>query len=139
MILTWVSTAKLIAHKPSIISGSSAVSDTVPTNFPDTALNAWIVPSPKLPINKRWANGPKSDGARATPHGAFIHAPCCKRSNQLSIRIKDRHVAQAGAVIFIFFTRRAACERHHQVSTDVLDIERDEIARQVWILKFISR
>src|ERR1700693_2356449 len=58
-----LSPPKLSAHSPSIHSGLPVGSRSVPSNLPLTPLNACMCPSPKLPISRRWLNGPKSPDA----------------------------------------------------------------------------
>src|SRR6267143_1489669 len=64
---------KLRAQRPGMTIGVPFVLSNMPTCLPLTALKARILPLPKLPISKRWLNGPKSLGARAMPQGAFMN------------------------------------------------------------------
>jgi len=56
---------------------------SVPINAPVDALNALILPSPKLPISTALLNVPKSAGASATPQGAFSVPPVAIRRMNL--------------------------------------------------------
>ena len=59
--------------------------------------NAWIRPSPKLPTRRSPLNAPKSDGAIASPHGAFSVAATATRRDERPVGVEGVDEARAPA------------------------------------------